>query len=194
MPNLYIIAGCNGSGKTTASFTILPEVLNCKEFVNADEIASGLSPFQPEKVAIQAGKLMLKRIDELILEKVDFAFETTLASKTYLHKIKKAKSNGYEISLIFLWLENKELAIDRVALRVQNGGHHIHDDIVRRRYERGLFNFFNYFKFEVDNWSLFDNSQIPFKIIAEGGKNDIQIVYVGEIWNTLVQKYNNKLL
>lgn len=194
MPNLYIIAGCNGSGKTTASFTILPEILKCREFVNADEIARGLSPFQPEKVAIQAGKLMLRRIAELMHEKVDFAIETTLSTKTYLHTIKNARENGYEISLIFLWLENVQLAIDRVAFRVQKGGHNIPNDVVRRRYERGLFNFFNYFKFEVDNWSLFDNSQIPLKIIAEGGKNDVQISYLGEIWRTLVQKYNNTLL
>ena len=194
MPNLYIIAGCNGSGKTTASFTILPEILKCKEFVNADEIARGLSPFQPEKVAIQAGKLMLRRIVELMHEKVDFAIETTLSTKTYLHTIKNARENGYEISLIFLWLENVELAIGRVASRVQKGGHNIPDDVVKRRYERGLYNFFNYFKFEVDNWSLFDNSQIPLKMIAEGGKNDIQISYYGGIWNRLTQKYFNKLV
>lgn len=104
--NLYIIAGCNRAGKTTASFTILPEILDCKEFVNADEIAKGLSPFQPEKVAIEAGRIMLKRIDELLEENVKFAFETTLSTKSYKNRILKAKSKGYHITLVFFWLQN----------------------------------------------------------------------------------------
>jgi predicted ABC-type ATPase len=129
MSKLYIIAGCNGAGKTTASYTILPEILDCREFVNADEIAKGLSPFQPEKVAFEAGRIMLHRIQELINGKVDFAFETTLSSKTYLHTIKQAKSTGYEIVLIFFWLESVELAKSRVRKRVSEGGHNIPEDI-----------------------------------------------------------------
>ena len=108
--NLYIIAGCNGAGKTTASFTILPEILDCKEFVNADEIARGLSPFQPEKVSFEAGRIMLKRIDELFSENENFAFETTLATKSYKEKILKAQENGYFVTLLFFWLKNTELA------------------------------------------------------------------------------------
>jgi predicted ABC-type ATPase len=99
--NLYIIAGCNGAGKTTASFTILPEIINCKEFVNADEIAKGLSPFQPEKVAFESGRIMLNRIDELLKESENFAFETTLSTKSYKNKIIKAKENGYNVTLLF---------------------------------------------------------------------------------------------
>ena len=114
---LYIISGCNGAGKTTASFNILPELLNCKEFVNADEIARGLSPFQPEKVSIEAGKLMLKRIDELINSNQDFSFETTLSSKSFLNTIERAKSKGYYTTLIFFWLESVELAKFRVLKR-----------------------------------------------------------------------------
>jgi predicted ABC-type ATPase len=108
--NLYIIAGCNGAGKTTASFTVLPEILECKEFVNADEIAKGLSPFQPEKVAFEAGRIMLNRIDELIKKEENFAFETTLSTKTYKQKIQFAKQNGYNTTLLFFWLQNTELA------------------------------------------------------------------------------------
>ena len=105
-PTLYIIAGCNGAGKTTASFTILPDILDCREFVNADEIARGLSPFQPEKVAFEAGRIMLQRIDELLTKKETFAFETTLSTKSYKNTIKKAKTLGYKTILLFFWLEN----------------------------------------------------------------------------------------
>jgi len=94
MPNLYIISGCNGAGKTTASYSVLPDMLNCKEFVNADEIARGLSPFQPDKVAIEAGRIMLNRINELLVQKVDFAFETTLSSKSYRNFVKRAQFNA----------------------------------------------------------------------------------------------------
>ena len=115
---LYIISGCNGAGKTTASFNILPDLLNCKEFVNADEIARGLSPFQPENVSIEAGRLMLKRIDELIGSNQDFSFETTLSTKSFINTIEDAKSKGYYVTLIFFWLESIELAKDRVRKRV----------------------------------------------------------------------------
>src|ERR1700744_3022890 len=117
MPNLYIIAGCNGAGKTTASFTILPEMLNCREFVNADSIAAGLSPFNPESVAIEAGRLMLSRIDELMASGIDFAFETTLATRSYVSLIKSAQGVGYKVTLLFIWLDSPETAIQRVADR-----------------------------------------------------------------------------
>src|SRR6478736_2651576 len=116
--NLYIIAGSNGAGKTTASFTILPEILNCKEFVNADEIAKGLSPFQPERVSFEAGRIMLKRINELLGTDENFAFETTLATKSYKLKILEAKKKNYKVTLLFFWLQNVELAIERVKIRV----------------------------------------------------------------------------
>jgi len=121
MPNLYIIAGCNGAGKTTASFTLLPEMLDCEEFINADEIARGLSPFNPDKSAIEAGRIMLKKIDYLIKNKKDFAFETTLATKSYVKTIDFAKKHDYQVTLIFYWLESPELAIERVKLRVSEG-------------------------------------------------------------------------
>lgn len=123
--NLYIIAGCNGAGKTTASFTILSDILECKEFVNADEIAKDLSPFQPEKVAFEAGRIMLNRIDDLFTNNENFAFETTLATKTYRQKILSAKRNAYNTTLLFFWLKNVELAKERVKIRVRQGGHNI---------------------------------------------------------------------
>ncbi|HEV2479674.1 MAG TPA: zeta toxin family protein [Puia sp.] len=140
MPNLYIIAGCNGAGKTTASFTILPEMLNCKEFVNADNIAAGLSPFNPGGVAIEAGRLMLSRIHELMKAGVDFAFETTLATRSYASLVKAAQLVEYKVTLLFIWLDSPETAIQRVADRVAAGGHHIPDDTVRRSYYRGIYN------------------------------------------------------
>ena len=132
MPNLYIIAGCNGAGKTTASFTILPEMLNCKEFVNADSIAAGLSPFNPESVAIEAGRLMLLRIHELMKTGVDFAFETTLATRSYVSLVKAAQQAGYKVKLLFIWLDSSLTAIQRVADRVAEGGHNIPKDIIER--------------------------------------------------------------
>jgi len=136
--NVYIIAGCNGAGKTTASFTILPEIINCREFVNADEIAKGLSPFQPEKVAIEAGRIMLSRINDLFSNNENFAFETTLSTKSYKNKIIEAKQNNYTATLLFFWLKNVELAKERVKIRVSEGGHNIESDIIERRYIKGI--------------------------------------------------------
>ena len=151
VPNIFIIAGCNGAGKTTASFTILPEMLNCKEFVNADEIAKGLSPFQPESVSFQAGRIMLERIDELFETGVDFAFETTLTTLSYVNTISLAKSKGYTINLLFFWLNDVYLAIERVKARVNEGGHNIPEETIRRRYFRGIVNLTSKFSgFDLD--------------------------------------------
>jgi predicted ABC-type ATPase len=168
MPNLYIIAGCNGAGKTTASFTILPEMLDCDEFINADEIARGLSPLNYEKSAIEAGRIMLKRIDQLIKNNNDFAFETTLASKSYIKTIEKVKRLNYNVNLIFFWLESPALAIERVRLRVQEGGHNIPSKIIKRRYFSGLKNLFEYYIPKCDYWMIFNNSESPAEFIAEG--------------------------
>ncbi len=128
--NLYIIAGCNGAGKTTASYTILPEIIECKEFVNADEIAKGLSPFQPENVSFEAGRIMLKRINDLLVDNQSFAFETTLSTKSYKNKVLEAKNKGYTVTLLFFWLNNIELAKERVKTRVKEGGHNIPENVI----------------------------------------------------------------
>ncbi len=156
MPNLYIIAGCNGAGKTTASYTVLPEMLNCKEFVNADEIAKRLSPFQPETVSFEAGRIMLDRIQELMQRQIDFAFETTLSTKSYVSKIYKAKELGYRVVLIFFWLDSIVLAKECVKSKVAKGGHHIKEEIVERRYVRGIHNLLNLFIPIADAWFLYD--------------------------------------
>lgn len=135
MPHLYLIAGCNGAGKTTASFTILPEMLHCQEFVNTDEIARGLSPFQPEKVALEAERIMLHRIDDLLAKQVDFAIETTLATRSCVSLIKKAQKSGYFITLIYFWLKTSDLTVERVKKRVLNGDHSIPAEFIRRRYK-----------------------------------------------------------
>lgn len=165
--NLYIIAGCNGAGKTTASFTILPEILDCKEFVNADEIAKGLSPFQPEKVSFEAGRIMLRRINELLESNENFAFETTLATKSYKSKIVEAKSKNYNVTLLFFWLQNVDLAIERVKTRVIEGGHNIELDVIKRRYLNGIKNLFEIYLPIVDEVMIFDNSEGKHDLIAE---------------------------
>ncbi len=163
-PRLYIIAGCNGAGKTTASFTVLPDALECREFVNADEIARGLSPFNPEEMAIEAGRLMLRRIQQLIAERRTFAIETTLATRSYRNTVRRAHADGYEVILLFFWLPSPELAISRVAQRVRNGGHNIPPATVRQRFYRGLHNLFEIFMPIVDDWTIYDNSRYPVAI------------------------------
>jgi predicted ABC-type ATPase len=173
---LYIIAGCNGAGKTTASFTILPDILNCKEFVNADEIAKGLSPFQPEAVAFEAGRIMLHRINELLDANVTFAFETTLATKSYKAKIKRAHEKGYKVTLLFFWLESVELALNRVATRVIEGGHNIPEEIIRRRYVAGIKNLFDIYLNIIDEVLIFDNTNERPEIIASAVKGDLLVI------------------
>ncbi|RZK20941.1 MAG: zeta toxin [Hymenobacter sp.] len=156
--NLYIIAGCNGAGKTAASFTILPEMLDCREFVNADEIARGLSPFQPEKVAVEAGRIMLHRVEELLRRGETFALETTLATKLYQQKIRAAQQQGYTVILLYFWLSSPELAQERVKTRVLEGGHFIAPDVIERRYWLGITRLFATYLPLVDKAFLFDNS------------------------------------
>jgi len=168
MPNLYIIAGCNGAGKTTASFTILPEMFDCEAFINADEIARGLSPLNPGKAAMEAGRIMLRKIEELIAKQQDFAFETTLATKSYSNTIEKAQSAGYQVTLVFFCLDSHSLAIERVKTRVLEGGHDIPKPVIIRRYDAGLRNLFKLYIPICDYWMLFDNSRPDLKLVAEG--------------------------
>jgi predicted ABC-type ATPase len=185
MPNLYIIAGCNGAGKTTASYTILPEMLNCKEFVNADSIAFGLSPFNQGEVAIEAGRIMLNRIDALLQSKEDFAIETTLASKSYVAFINKARDAGYKITLVYFWLSSPREAQQRVASRVKNGGHHIPDEIVQRRYYRGLYNLHRLYIPVCDFWIIVNNDTGKPELIVSGEFGQSQIIYNTDIWNII---------
>ena len=171
-PILYIIAGCNGAGKTTASYNVLPNMLNCKEFVNADEIARGLSPFASETMAVQAGKLMLERINELLGKRVTFAIETTLATRSYVNLVTRAQAVGYQVYLLFFWLESPEVARMRVAKRVSEGGHNIPPEVVERRYWLGLRNLFEMFVPKVDHWVLYDNNAHTSMIADSEGVRD----------------------
>jgi len=185
MPNLYIVAGCNGAGKTTASFTILPEMLSCKEFVNADSIAAGLSPFNPESVAIEAARIMLSRIQELLEGRRDFAFETTLATRSYVSLVKEAQAAGYKVILLFMWLDSPATAVRRVAGRVAEGGHSVPADVIERRYFRGIFNLVNLYIPICNRWMIVDNETVTPRPVAEGGIDIDNIIINKYIWGVI---------
>jgi len=161
MPNVYLIGGCNGAGKTTIALTMLPRYLGCHEFVNADLIAAGLSPFRVESVALQAGRLMLDRMNKLRDAEVDFALESTLASRSFVPFLKSCQLRGYDVHLLYIRLNHVELAIERVANRVLEGGHNIPEDTIRRRYEAGRRNFLELYLPLADEWRVFDNTRQP---------------------------------
>ncbi|WP_257666670.1 zeta toxin family protein [Parapedobacter tibetensis] len=184
MANLYIISGCNGAGKTTASYTILPEILECREFVNADNIAAGLSPFNPESVALEAGRIMLNRIHELLDEEADFAFETTLSTRSYVALVKDAKQRGYEVTLLYFWLDSPEQAVKRVAKRVAKGGHHIPDDVVIRRYFRGLHNLMYLYTPICDRWVILDSMKLVPQPVAKRDKFG-ETIFNDELWGII---------
>ncbi|SEF39660.1 zeta toxin family protein [Algoriphagus boritolerans] len=156
--------------------------------MNADEIAKGLSPFRPEKAGIEAGRLMLRRIKLLLESGENFAFETTLSTKSYVNFIEKAKAENYQVTCLFFWLNSVELAISRVETRVKEGGHNIPEDVIRRRYKHGLKNFFNLFLPKVDNWLFVNNSGDTYEIIAEGTADEIN-VNNSQQWKELKEKY-----
>ncbi|GGM87068.1 hypothetical protein GCM10010967_19270 [Dyadobacter beijingensis] len=189
MANLYIVAGCNGAGKTTASFTILPEILNCKEFVNADNIAAGLSPFNVEGVAFEAGRIMLTRVRELMQRGEDFAFETTLSTKSYPSLIKEAKAMGYTVTLMYFWLTTPYVAMERVKYRVRMGGHSIPEETIVRRYQGGLTNFFKIYQPICDNWMLINNMHTLPVVIAEGGLGEHYEIYDEFLWDKIKMRW-----
>jgi predicted ABC-type ATPase len=187
VPNLYIISGCNGAGKTTASYAILPEMLNCREFVNSDEIAKGLSPFNASTmaVAVEASRIMYKRIRELIEMAETFALETTLASRSIANLIKNAQSKGYSVTLLFFWLNTPDLAVERVRNRVAAGGHNVNETTVRRRYRAGILNLFDLYMPICDYWMITDNSLSPMEVIAKGVRNGDRDIYNAVIYDKL---------
>jgi predicted ABC-type ATPase len=186
LPKLYIISGCNGSGKTTACYTLLPDLLNCREFVNSDEFAKSLSPFNPASASVTASRYMLMKINYLLDRNADFCVETTLATRSLVKIIEDAQERGYEVMVLYFWLNSPELAIQRVRDRVASGGHHIPDPVIRRRYVMGLQYFFETYIPVSDRWVLADNSRTPFTVVAEGSR---QMMYIKDnekyrtIWN-----------
>jgi predicted ABC-type ATPase len=173
MPNLYIISGCNGSGKTTASYTMLPEILGCSQFVNSDEFAKGLSPFKPEAASVAASRYMLLKTRFLFERNEDFGIETTLSTRSLRKTIRLAQERGYFVTVMYFWLNSPDLAVERVRKRVEAGGHGIPEPVIRRRYYMGLRYFFEDYREMADRWILADNSETPFKVVAQGWKNSM---------------------
>ena len=174
-PQVYIIAGPNGSGKTTFATEFLPKYADSPAFINADTIARGLSGFSPDAVALKAGRILLEQIETYASKKTDFAFETTLSGMTYLTRFKDLKKEGYTIHMFFLWIPDVKLSLARVANRVKMGGHGISEKVVRRRFHKGIVNFFKHYRQVLDSWSLFDNSGNAPYLIAEEKTGDLKI-------------------
>ncbi len=167
---VVIIAGPNGAGKTTFAREFLPHEANCPDFINADLIAAGLSPFNPDAAAIRAGRLMLEEIGQRVAQRRSFAFETTLSGRGYAHKIREWRALGYHVKLIFLSLPNADMAVVRVAARVIQGGHNVPEETIRRRFKAGLENLDGLYKPLVNAWMLYDNSGSKLKVLAWGEK------------------------
>jgi len=187
-PNLYIIAGPNGVGKTTFAREFLPNYADCRNFVNADLIAQGISPLSPQSAAFHAGRLVLAEIDRFAKQGVDFGFETTLSGRSYLNLIQRVKDRGYQVHFFFLWVPNKETALSRVKERVQKGGHDVPESDMRRRFDRSISNFLNYYRHLADSWILFENSSTPPSVIASKMGGKVAIIEP-EIYNAVAARY-----
>lgn len=187
MRRFYIIAGCNGAGKTTASYTTLSQIFECDEYVNADEIAKFLSPANPETSAVRASRIMLDRLDELFSKGISCCVESTLATRTLARTLIKANKLGYETTLVYYWLRDPQIAVERVKKRVESGGHFIAESTIRRRYELGLEHLFQLYLPICDHWFLINNSKVPGKIIAEGGLKHDLAIYDTNDYNQMIQ-------
>ncbi len=166
MKTILVIAGPNGSGKTTTAFSLLPDLVNIYECINADEIARGLAPLHPESMALTASKLMIKRLKDLLEKEKNFAFETTASGKNYIKYLKDAQMRGYEVNLVYLWLANADIAVERVVHRVAQGGHYIPEDVIRRQYKSGMKNTLHHYLPLADRALILDNSTKSQKVIA----------------------------
>ena len=159
------------------------------EFVNADNIACGLSPFNPESVVFESGRIMLRRIRELMIARVDFGFETTLSSRSYVSLVKQAKLLDYKVSLLYFWLSSPNLTVERVAKRVSNGGHHIPANVIERRYYRGIYNLYNLYMPVCDEWTIVNNMDLVPEVIAKYDSFG-KTVFNRELWNTIIRQQN----
>ena len=191
-PKVVVLAGPNGAGKSTAASRLLRGALGVTEFVNADVIARGLSGFSPERVAMEAGRVMLRRIKELAAKRESFAFETTLASRSFAPWLRDLVKSGYRFHLVFLWLPSAAAAVARVAERVSLGGHDVPVATVRRRYKAGLKNFFELYRSLSTTWQVIDNSQKGKPILLAAGTGPITtVIKVRAVWRQVCQGANN---
>jgi len=192
-PLVIVIAGPNGAGKSTTAPSLLRDALRVSEFVNADAIAGGLSAFRPDSVAIPAGRAMLERMRQLAKARADFAFETTLASKSFAPWLTRLKRGGYHVHVLFLWLESADLAVNRVAARVRLGGHDVPEVTVRRRYTRGLRNLLGLYLPIADSWQAFDNSRVgrP-RLIAAGRGERAERIARASTWQRITEIYREQ--
>lgn len=189
-PSVVVLAGPNGAGKSTAAPRILRGSLSVSEFVNADTIAQGLSAFAPESAALTAGRIMLSRLHELAAEREDFAFETTMASRSFAPWLKQLVGTGYAAHLVFLWLPSPEMAVSRVKRRVELGGHSVPRETIIRRYNAGLRNFFRLYQPIATSWRFYDNSRDSGRLlVAYGGRTRQTVVRGIRLWNSLTSKY-----
>ena len=175
-PTIYVIAGCNGAGKTTFAKEFLPHEVKCLRFYNADEIARGLSPLDPSAGAIKAGRLLLGEVRESIDRRETFALESTLSGKTYVHIFDRALSSGYDLELHYLWLSHVDQAIARVRRRVRTGGHNVPTADIRRRFERSLNHLFEDYLPLATRWVIWDNRGLPAKRFATSATDDVDSV------------------
>lgn len=190
-PTLIILAGPNGAGKTTAANALLHGHMGLDQFVNADDIARGLSGFAPDLAAVKAGRIMLARMSELVSARASFAFETTLATRSYAPWLERLRTSGYRIGLFFLWLPSPEEAIERVRQRVRQGGHDVPEPVIRRRFFRGLRNFFSLYAPAVSEWTMYDNSGPSHDIIATGAPSEDVTAVRPDLWTRLQREYGN---
>ena len=188
-PNVVIIAGPNGAGKTTVSKELLSSELEIRHYVNADTIARGLSDFHSEDMAIKAGKIMLDHLHELAKERINFAFETTLASRSFAPWIAGLKKEGYLFHLFFIWVPSSEVSVERVKARVRSGGHHVPSETIHRRYQRGLHNFFKLYIPLTDSWKLINNSEPTKRTAIAEADGIIEKVQDAELWQKIKQEY-----
>ena len=179
---VILLGGPNGAGKTTAARRLLPDFLSLRDYVNADAIAAGLSAFAPESVARQSGRLMIRRLAELALQGADFAFETTLASRTFAPFLRRCRSRGYGVTVVYMWLRNADLAVERVALRVRAGGHDVPEEIVRRRYNAGWRNFLDLYRPIADEWQVYDNSLARENLVARSRADGNADIVAPALW------------
>lgn len=189
---VVVMAGPNGAGKTTTAGVVLPDLLSIVEFVNADEIAREIAADDPEAASIAAGRQMLEQMRSLSAQEKSFAFETTLASRSFAPMLRELKTRGYRIHLLFVWLPDPEMCVRRVADRVARGGHHIPAETIHRRYWRGLSNFFKLYRPIVDTWRFIDNSQRPIRLIAEKRADGVETIADPQLWSTIQAEVNRQ--